>query len=200
MELRLAKARVVAEATVVRHRQTSAPAAGRTGPERQPAVVVVTQFEHGPAYVVVRVRHQDIDRSVQGIRAIQCIARSTDNFDGVRHFAGQFKQLVDVAEAAGSGRDSVLENQECTAGARTGQDRRADRGQVLLATAARHPGTGHFQHQLVNVRMPGCLNIRRIDASRVAGLQQSAGRFALCRYDDFLEFGRLQAGREQAQQ
>ena len=88
---------------------------------------------------------------MQGIGAIQRIARAADDLDGACLFAVQLDELVDVAEARGAYRNAVFQRQESAAGATAAEHWRSNGGLVLLSAATHHPCAGHAVHDLMDV-------------------------------------------------
>ena len=107
---------------------------------------------------------------MQRIGAVQRAGGATHDLDGPGLFVIDFEQTVYVTESSRPQRDAVLHEQEATAGAGTGQDGRADRGQVLLAAATRDPGPGRPVKQFGHVLGRDPADRRFVDTGDIAGV------------------------------
>ena len=125
-------------------------AAGQTRAEL--TVVITAVFRrHRIDRIDPRVAGADIDHAVQPARCVAEATRAAQHTN--RRCVGQvdLEQVVDVAEARRPDRHPGFEIQQSAAATGAGQQRRTDRGQVLLAAAASDPGPGNSREQLRGV-------------------------------------------------
>lgn len=173
MKLALVVAGCRAEAIVAGVIDGGNPGGSRLDRKRGACTIIAVRTEFDSDVREVRiadVRHQHVDDAMQRIGPEQGIAGAANHFNRARLFCIHLNELIGVAKAGRSSRDTVFQYEESAAGAGTTQHRRTYRGLVILAAAADNPRAGDAAQQFANVLMLNPGDFFGVETFDVAGM------------------------------
>ena len=117
----------------------------------------------------------------------QGIAGTADDLDRLSLLRIYLDQLIDIAEARRSDRNTIFEKQEPSAGPGTTKNRRTHGRLMILSATPNDPNASHPTQQLMNVLMQYLVERRLVESIDIAGMPDSPLLATLARNDNLAD-------------